>query len=181
MAPGRPAWKKVVARFGAGVLRPDGTIDRGRLGRFVFSDPEARRFLDALIHPLVMAGKKRLMARLEREGRTKIFVSEAALTIEAGYARFFDKVVVVHCGDQVQLRRLMARDGIGEAEARGKIGAQMPLAEKLGHADYAVDTSGSLRDTLEQTERLYAALRQDAELKGAAAKKRPRARSRQSR
>ena len=177
MAPGRPAWKKVVARFGAGVLRPDGTIDRGRLGRIVFSDPEARRFLDALIHPLVMAGKKRLMARLEREGRTKIFVSEAALTIEAGYARFFDKVVVVHCGDQVQLRRLMARDGIGEAAARRKIGAQMPLAEKLGHADYAVDTSGSLRDTVEQTERLYAALRQDAELKGAAAK-RQRARHR---
>lgn len=172
MAPGRPAWKEIVARFGQGVLGPDGAIDRARLGRIVFSDPEARRFLNALVHPLVMAAKKRLMARLEREGRTEIFVSEAALTIEAGYARFYDKIVVVHCGDEVQLRRLMARDGIGEAEARRKIGAQMPLAEKLGHADYAVDTSGPLRNTVEQTERLYAVLLQDAKLKGAAAKKR---------
>jgi dephospho-CoA kinase len=177
MAPGRPAWKKIVARFGQGVLGPDRTIDRARLGRIVFSDPEARRFLNALVHPLVMAGKKRLMARLEREGRTRIFVSEAALTIEAGYARFFDKIVVVHCRDEVQLRRLMARDGIGRAEARRKIAAQMPLAEKLGHADYAIDTSGSLQDTVEQTERLHAALLLDAGLKGAAAKKR-RARSR---
>ncbi len=172
MAPGRPAWRKIVSRFGPGVLRPDRTIDRSRLGRIVFSDPEARRFLNALVHPLVMAGKKRLMARLEREGRTKIYVSEAALTIEAGYGRFFDKIVVVHCRDGVQLRRLMARDGIGRAEALRKIGAQMPLAEKLRHADYAVDTTGSLRNTLEQTERLYAALLLDAELKDAAAKKR---------
>jgi dephospho-CoA kinase len=169
MAPGRPAWRKIVARFGEGILRPDRAIDRSRLGRIVFSDPEARRFLNALVHPLVMAGNRRLMARLEREDRTRVFVSEAALTIEAGYARFFDKVVVVHCRDEVQLRRLMARDGIGRAEARRKIGAQMPLAEKLGHAHYAVDTSGSLRSTVEQTERLYAALLLDAELKDAAA------------
>lgn len=171
MAPGRPAWTKIVARFGRGILKPDRTIDRNRLGRIVFSDPEARRFLNALIHPLVMAGKRRLMARLEREGRTRIFVSEAALTIEAGYARFFDKVVVVHCQERIQLRRLMARDGIDRAAALRKIGAQMSLAEKLGHADYAVDTSGSLRSTIEQTERLYAALLLDAELKSAAAKK----------
>lgn len=182
MSPGRPAWKKTVSRFGRTVLKKDGTIDRGRLGPIVFSDPGARRFMNGLIHPLVLAEMKRLTARLEREGKTQIFVSEAALTIEAGYAPFFDKVVVVHCAEDVQVQRLMERDGIGQAEARKKIGTQMARDEKLRHADYAIDTSGSVQDTVEQTERLYAALHQDAELKRLSAKKTsPCARTRKTR
>ncbi len=172
MAPGGAAWKKVVARFGEGLLGPDRAIDRGRLGRIVFSDPEALRFLNRLIHPLVLAEMKKLASRLERAGRTRIFVSEAALTVEAGYAPLFDKVVVVHCPAQVQLARLMMRDGISADEARRKIGAQMPIEEKLKHADYAVDASGSLQETVDQTERLYAQLVRDAEFKAMAKKKR---------
>lgn len=163
MAPGRPAWKKIAARFGDAVLRPDKTIDRARLGRIVFADAAGRRFLNALVHPLVMAEEKRTVARLERRGRVRIFVAEAALTIEAGHAAFYDKVVVVHCPEDVQVARLMARDGIGGAEARRKIGSQMPVAEKLRHADYVIDASGSLQETIDQTERLHAALLQDAE------------------
>ncbi|MEN6311457.1 MAG: dephospho-CoA kinase, partial [Acidobacteriota bacterium] len=144
MSPGAPAWKKITARFGREILGPDGAVDRGRLGRIVFSDPEALLFLNRLLHPLVLAEMKRLASRLEREGRTRIFISEAALTVEAGFASLFDKVVVVHCPAQIQLARLMMRDGISAAEARKKIGAQMPVEEKLKHADYAVDASGSL-------------------------------------
>jgi dephospho-CoA kinase len=173
ISPGRPAWKKIVARFGEEVLKPDRTIDRGRLGRTVFSDPGARLFLNKLLHPLVLAGEKRLIARLEREGRTAIFISEAALTIEAGYSRFYDKIIVVHCPEGVQVRRLMERDGITEEEARKKIGSQMLGEEKLRHADYVIEASGSLRETIEQTERVHAALLQDAELKGLSAKKPP--------
>lgn len=173
MSPGRPAWKKIVARFGRAILRADQTVDRGRLGRIVFSDPDARRFMNALIHPLVLAEEKRLMARLEREGRARIFVSEAALTIEAGSASLFDKVIVVHCPEAFQVRRLMDRDGIGEEEARRKVGTQMPTVEKLRHADYAIDTSGSLEETVEQTEKVYAELLQDAELKHLSTRKPP--------
>ena len=165
MSPGRSAWKKIVARFGESVLRPDRTVDRGHLGRLVFSDRKARRFMNALIHPLVMAEEKRLAARLERETRATIFVSEAALTVEAGYAPLYDKVIVVHCAAAVQVRRLMERDAIGKAEALRKIGTQMPLAKKLRYADHVIDTSGSLRETIEQTEKVYAGLLQDAELK----------------
>ncbi len=174
MSPGAPAWKKITARFGPEILGPDGAVDRGRLGRIVFSDPEALLFLNRLLHPLVLAEMKRLASRLEREGRTQIFISEAALTVEAGFASLFDKVVVVHCPAQIQLARLMMRDGISAAEARKKIGAQMPVEEKLKHADYAVDASGSLQETIDQTERLFAALVRDAELK-MLAKKRPSA------
>ncbi len=172
MSPGRSAWKKVVARFGRGILAPGRTIDRAELGRIVFADAAARRSLDAIVHPLVLAEQERLARRLERAGRVPIFVSEAALTVEAGYARLFDKVVVVHCRPSVQLRRLMARAGIGRAVARRRVSAQMPLKEKLKHADYAIDTSGSLADTVEQAERIYALLLQDAELKRLSAKNR---------
>ena len=171
MSPGRSAWKKVVARFGRGILAADRTIDRAKLGDIVFADAAARRSLDALLHPLVLAEQERLARRLERSGRVPIFVSEAALTVEAGYARFFDKVVVVHCRPSVQLRRLIVRGGFGPAEARRRIAAQMPLKDKLRHADYAIDTSGSLAETVEQAERVYASLLQDAELKRLAAKK----------
>lgn len=166
MSPGRPAWKKTVARFGRGILHPDRTIDRGRLGPIVFADPSAREFLDALIHPLVIAEQERTVRRLEREGRVRIFVSEAALTIEAGCAAAFDRVVVVHCSEDEQVRRLCERDGVDAEAARRKIGTQMPQKEKLRHADYAVDTTGSIAETVEQTERLYARLLQDAEWKG---------------
>lgn len=171
MSPGRPAWKEIVAMFGHEVLLPDKSIDRARLGRTVFSDPGARRFLNKLLHPLVLAEERRLIAGLEREGRTAIFISEAALTIEAGYSRFYDKVIVVHCPEAVQVRRLMEREGIAEEEARKRIGVQMPGEEKRRHADYVIEASGSLRETIEQTERVYAALLQDAELKGLSAKK----------
>jgi dephospho-CoA kinase len=165
MLPGRTAWKKIVARFGPSILRPDRTIDRARLGPIVFADPAARRFLDRLVHPLVLAEHLKEVRRIEHEGRARIFVVEAALTIEAGYARHFDRVIVVHCGRDEQVLRLRARDGIGRAEALRKIGAQMPLREKLRHADYGIDTSGPLAATVEQAERLHAQLVLDAELK----------------
>ena len=165
MSPGRPAWKKIVARFGRDILREDRTIDRSRLGPAVFSDPSARRFLDRLIHPLVLTEQEQILRRIEREGRVRIFISEAALTVEAGYARHFDLVVVVHCSKSEQVRRLRERDGIGRAAALRKIGTQMPRKEKLRHADYAIDTTGSLAETVEQTERVCACLHQDAKLK----------------
>lgn len=164
MAPGKPAWKRIIARFGESVLGPGGEIDRKALGRIVFADASARAFMNALIHPLVLADQSRLVRRLEREGRTRIFVSEAALTIEAGAAARFDKIVVVDCPKAVQIRRLMARDGIGERAARTRIAAQMSRREKLEHADYAVDASGTLRETVDEAERLYALLVRDFEL-----------------
>lgn len=165
MRPGRAAWKQVVARFGSSILRPDRTIDRSALGAIVFADPAARRVLDRLIHPLVAADQEKAVRRLERGGRARIFVVEAALTIEAGYAGHFDRIVVVHCGRSEQVRRLRRRDGIGRAAALRKIGSQMPVREKLRHADYVIDSSGPLAETVEETERVYAQLVRDAELK----------------
>ena len=165
MEPLKPAWKKIVAHFGPRVLNPDQTINRAVLGQIVFSLKSERAFLNNLIHPLVLREKRRIIRRLEKEGQTKIFVSEAALTVEAGFAKFFDRVIVSSCRTDVQVKRLMERDGISRKEAEKKISSQMPLKDKLAYADYVIDTSGTLAETVEQTERVYAQLMRDYELK----------------
>jgi len=161
MKPGLPAWEKIVSHFGPEVLNPDQTINRSNLGALIFSKKRERQFLNNLIHPLVLKKKMEAIRRLEKKGRHKIFVSEAALTVESGFARFFDKVIVVDCGKKTQIRRLMERDKISRAEALKKIRTQMPLEEKLKYADYVIDTSGTLDETARQTESVYRSLLSD--------------------
>lgn len=155
MKPGRPAWKKIISHFGPGILNLDQTINRSRLGEIVFSDDRKRHFLNELIHPLVLEKKKQKIRRLERKGIYRIFVSEAALTIEVGFESFFDKIIVVHCPEDTQITRLMRRDRISREAAEKRIRSQMSSRDKLKYADYEIDTSGSLEETKKQAEALY--------------------------
>jgi dephospho-CoA kinase len=163
--PEKPAWKKIVAHFGQEILNKDNTINRTQLGTIVFSDEKKRRFLNRIIHPLVFEKKRETIDILEKEGRYKIFISEAALTIEAGFADFFDKIIMVYCRENIQIKRLMERDQISHPEAMKKIKSQMNPREKMKYADYTIDTSGSLGSTVEQTERIYRNLLFDYEMK----------------
>jgi dephospho-CoA kinase len=165
--PGKPVWKKIVAHFGKKILDEDKTINRSRLGKIIFADKKEQHFLNKLIHPLVHEKKKETIRNLEKEGRFNIFVSEAALTAEAGLTDFFDKVIVVYCNQDIQLKRLMERNGIDKKEAFQKLESQMKPEEKLKFADYIIDTSGALQDTVEQTERVYRNLMIDFEVKQA--------------
>jgi dephospho-CoA kinase len=164
-APGQPVWKAIVSHFGEKILNPDKTLNRQALGTIVFANAQEREFLNNLIHPMVMAKKKDLIEKIRNEGHHKIFVSVAALTVEAGYEKFFDKIVVVHCDRETQIKRLMERDNIERTKAGEKINSQMPSEEKLKFADYSIDTSGSLRETLDQAEKVYRSLMIDFELK----------------
>ena len=170
MEPEKPAWKKIVAHFDKKILNEDKTINRSRLGKIIFSGEKERRFLNELIHPLVLEKKKEVINRLEKEGHYNIFISEAALTIEAGFADFFDKIIMTYCKKEVQIKRLMERDGIGRKQTIKIIKSQMQPQEKLKHADYIIDTSSSLQSTVEQTERVYRNLMIDYEMKDAIAK-----------
>ncbi len=161
MEPGKPAWKKIVSRFGQEILNPDETINRIKLGAFVFTDEKKRNFINQLIHPLVLEEKKKTIDRLEKEGHHEIFVSEAALTIESGFAEFFDKIIVVFCQEEIQIKRLMERDNIDREEALRKISSQMSTEEKLKSADYAIDSSGAVQSTVEQTEKVFLSLMSD--------------------
>ena len=164
MNPGKPAWKRIVDHFGQEILKSDKTIDRTKLGEIIFSDPQKRDFLNGIIHPLVFQKKIDILKYLEKKNTHKIFISEAALTIESGFADFFDKIVVTHCQPSLQVKRLMERDQISQKEAKNKIESQMPAKEKAAFADYIIDTSGTIQETIEQTERIFRSLVLDYDL-----------------
>jgi len=144
--PGSPALQEISGAFGAGVLGPDGSLDRVALAARVFADAAARTRLNAIVHPRVRAEEARRAAELAGRGAA-VLVTDAALLVEAGAHLRFDRLVVVHCDPGQQLERLRARDGLDEGAARARVLAQMPLAEKRSFAHFEVDTSGSIADT----------------------------------
>jgi dephospho-CoA kinase len=162
MVPGGPVWAEIRSRFGDRVLGADGAIDRKVLARFVFDEPAARRDLESIIQPRVIAAMKAEVARLRAEGREDIYVSEAALIFEAGQADFFDRIVVAYCRPEIQIERLMARDGIDRIQAGKRPAAQMDPEEKKARADFVIDTSDSLEDTLARAEAVWARLKEEA-------------------
>jgi dephospho-CoA kinase len=158
MNPGGPAWAAVRDRFGARIVSSDGTIDRKALGAVVFRSTQARRDLEKILHPLVLADLRTTAAKAAAGGRVRIFVSEAALIYETGLEEFFDRVVVVRCDKRTQKKRLMERDGITAAEADRRLKAQMDPAEKARRADYVIVTSGALEETLARAEAVFTLL-----------------------
>jgi len=165
MRPGGEAYQAVVNHFGEKILTADGLIDRKRLARIIFKEPEERAFLDCLTHPLILNKVRENIAGLEKSGEYEIYVTEAALVIEAGYQTFYDRIVLTFCQPEIQVERLSQRDGLSSREAWLKINSQWPLEKKIPLADYLIDTSGQLTETIEQAEELYLRLYQDAQLK----------------
>lgn len=153
--PGSPALAEVVAVFGDEVLAPDGTLDRKALGARVFADAEARRRLEAITHPRIREAMRRRLLELALEGRPCAVVS-AALMVETGTYREYAGLIVVTCRPEQQVARLVAREGLGEDEARARIDAQLPLAEKERLADFLVDNSGPLKGLEAQVDALVA-------------------------
>ena len=162
--PNQPAWKQIVEHFGFSILKDDKTIDRTKLGTIIFSDTKERMHLNAFLHPLVLQQRNEVIEKLRKEGRTKIFVSEAALTIEAGYFSLFDRIVLTHCPEVIQIERLKSRDRMSQSEALKRIKSQLPVEEKLKLADYVIDTSRHLPQTVEESEKVFRGLMADYEL-----------------
>ena len=156
--PGRPALAAVVEEFGRGVLAADGTLDRAALGRVVFADAGRRKRLEAILHPPIIAEQDRLVAEATARDPRAVVIVDAALMIESGGYRRFDALVVVHCEPEIQIARLMRRNGLTRDEALERIAAQMPQDEKLRYADYTIDTSGTLDETRDRTEAVWAEL-----------------------
>ena len=162
--PGSVALEKVVAEFGSEVLRPDGWLDRAKLGQLVFNDAQRRAMLNSILHPYIIARQDELVREWEAVNPDGIAVIDAALMIESGGYKRFDKLIVVHCRPEVQLQRLMLRNGLSREEAEKRISAQMSQDEKKKFADYLIDTSEGFDDTRRQTEKIYASLLQDLNL-----------------
>lgn len=159
MEPGQPAYAAIVDRFGSGILDSEGRIDRARLGPIVFADPVARAALNSIVHPRVYEAQSAWLATVAQSDPQAIAVIDAALMIETGSWRRFDRIVVVYCRPEIQLERLMARNGLTRTAAEARIAAQLPTSEKLCHADFSIDTSEGFEDTRRQVFDLFARLR----------------------
>ncbi len=139
--PGTPGLKTLVQEFGQKILSEDGTLDRKALGAIVFADEEKRQRLNHILHPFIIARQDEILNEWEREDPRGIGIVDAALMIESGGYKRFDKLIVVHCRPEVQLERLMLRDNLSRDEAQRRIDSQMPQEEKQKFADYLIDTS----------------------------------------
>ena len=153
VAPGTPGLAQVRERFGTGVLRPDGSLDRAALGRIVFGDPIARRDLEAIIHPAVRA-RAAALAAAAPEGA--VVVQVIPLLVETGQQGHFDQVVVVDVEPEVQLSRIVRRDGLSEAEARARLRAQASREARLAAAHVVLRNNGTRDDLAAAVDRLWA-------------------------
>jgi dephospho-CoA kinase len=155
MEPGRPVWKKIRAEFGPLVLEPGGRINRKRLGEIVFRSPSRLKALNRIVHPAVRRSILAEMSRLKRNRPRAVVVLDIPLLIESGRAYRTDAVVVVTASAAAAARRLKARSGWSPAQMKRRSGFQMPLREKVKHADFVVRNGGSLADTRRQVVRVW--------------------------
>jgi dephospho-CoA kinase len=156
VAPGTPGCLAVMERFGPSVVAADGALDRRALAAIVFADAAARADLEAIIHPAVYAAITGWFSALPPA--TRAAVADIPLLFETGRAGDFDRVVVVACPPEEQVRRVLARDGGTEADARARLAAQWPIEDKVARADDVIWTTGTHAETERQVDALLGRL-----------------------
>jgi dephospho-CoA kinase len=150
VAVGTEGHGEIIREFGEDVLLADGSLDRKKMAGIVFSSEEKRLLLNSIIHPRVFRAQNEWIKNVEASDPNGIAIIDAALTIESGGYKRFDKLIVVWCESAIQLERLMLRDKLSETDARKRIAAQMPQDEKKRFAQYLIDTSRGFEETREQ-------------------------------
>ncbi|HQL01661.1 MAG TPA: dephospho-CoA kinase [Smithellaceae bacterium] len=153
--PGRPAWHDVVAAFGRAILRADGTIDREKLGAFVFNSPEKMKTLNDIVHPRVYEEWRRRLDRLKSIDPQAIVFSDVPLLFEGGKQILFDLTVLVMIAPEAQIDRLMARNNLCQADAELRLACQMPIEQKIPLADIVVDNSGGVDETKKRVAQVW--------------------------
>lgn len=148
-------WQKIVGNFGREVLQSNDTLDRAKLGAIVFADEAKRQLLNSIVHPLVFEAQDEWLSRVEAENPQGVAVIDAALMIESGGFRRFNKMIVVWCEPEIQLERLMKRNNLSREDALSRIKSQMPQEEKKAYADFLIDTSEGFEATRRQTIEIY--------------------------
>lgn len=157
--PGSAGLRAVADAFGPEVIRLDGTLNREQLGAVVFGDADKRALLNSILHPYIISRQDEQLHDWERQDPNGIAVVDAALMIESGGYKRFDKLIVVHCDPEEQLRRLMARNRLTRDQAEQRIRTQMPQEEKQKLADYLIDTTAGFEATRKRTAEVYEELR----------------------
>jgi len=159
VAPEKPAWKEIIEEFGSSVLNSDQTLNRKQVAAIVFNDESKRKKLEDIIHPRVIVEERRLYERYRQENSRVLAVIDAALLIESGNYKNVDTVIVVQCGREEQIRRVMERDGTVRSEVENRLNSQMSLEEKVGFGDYILRNDGTRESLKSQVGELYRNLR----------------------
>jgi dephospho-CoA kinase len=157
---GGEAFEDVITEFGAGILGADGEIDRKALGAIVFPAPERLAKLNSLVHPHVFHRQEEFFEQTARADPDGIAVAEAAIMIESGSYKRYDRLILVVCPEQMQIQRFVQRGGT-ETEAIDRLARQLPLDEKRKFADFVIDTSGTFEETDTQVQDVYRNLKQE--------------------
>jgi dephospho-CoA kinase len=170
MMPGQPVYNEVVRHFGGGILNPDLGVNRARLAEAAFGSPASPsrvQELNRIVHPAVVRSQEEWMEEIGQQDPHAVAIVEAALIVEAGAAKRFDRLIVVTCTDEQRVARFAARQKLDLEAARKEVArrmaAQLPEAEKIKAADYVIDNSGSLEHTREQVRQVWEKLRDEAE------------------
>lgn len=168
MQPGQTVYDEVVAHFGRDILNPDGRVNRSKLAAAAFGKASSTgrsriEELNRIVHPAVIRGQEEWMAEVGRQDPHAVAMVEAALIIEAGAAKRFDRLIVVSSSEEQRIARFAARQKLPLDTARQEVdrrmAAQLPEAEKIKAADYVIDNSGSLDQTREQVHQVWQSLR----------------------
>jgi len=152
---GTRTYLKVVEAFGNEILASDGSVERRKLGEIVFNDSGKRILLNGIVHPDVRNEVLHRVCKFEESLPGGIIIVDAALLIESGHHKLYDRLIVVTCDPNLQLARIVSRDGLTIEQAKARMAAQIPAEEKLKLADYTIETSGTLKETREQIEAIY--------------------------
>jgi len=170
MEPGEPVYNEVVRHFGREILNPDGSVNRSKLAEMAFgpsgTDQQPSRIADLnrIVHPAVIRNQEEWMDAMSLHDPHGVAIVEAALLIEAGAAKRFDRLIVVTCGTEQRVERFAKRQRVdletARAEVARRMAAQIPDEEKIKAADYVIDNSGSLENTREQVQQIWAKLRE---------------------
>ena len=159
LLPGAEAYDPVVNEFGEEILDQDRYIVRRKLGALVWNNPERLAKLNSIVHPVVIARQQGIIAQIAQTDPAAIVVVEAAILVETGSYRRFDRLIVVVCTAEQQMERAMKRGAYSKEEVLARLSRQLPLEEKVRVADYVIDTSGAKEHTLEQVKAVYNSLR----------------------
>ncbi|MCY7377700.1 MAG: dephospho-CoA kinase, partial [Pyrinomonadaceae bacterium] len=155
VAPLTKGWRLIVERFGSNILLPNNEIDRAKLGAIVFADAEQRQLLNNIVHPLVIESQDDWLQSRMRENPNALAIIDAALMIESGGYKRFDKLIVVWCDAETQIARLMERNNLSREAAIQRINAQMPQEEKKRYADFLIETTEGFEETRRQTIEIF--------------------------
>jgi dephospho-CoA kinase len=159
LAPAGDAYTDVIREFGTGILNADRTIDRKRLAAEVFGKPERLEKLNGLVHPHVFRRERELIDQYAKTDPRGIVLVEAAILIETGTYRNYDRLILVQCDEQQQIERALERGYANRQEVRARLSRQLPLSEKRKFAHFVIDTSGSKEETLQRVHDIYEELR----------------------